>query len=650
MSPQPKRTLFFETCLGVFQGGGCRAAAFAGALSEVSARGVNFSGVAGTSAGSIVAALIAGGGTDSQIASLLADLDFKNFLTPPAPIPNAISKSLRFGSLLLTAVKPEAGVVIRKYGLYSSMDIEVWVNDRLKQFVGQVDNESVLFRHLPMPLWVVSTDLLSGDVKVWSQSNTPDDSVAHAVRCSCSIPGFYQPVDEKYVDGGLLSNLPSFVFADGNGVGVYARRILAFNLASNDKNRLDSTPNFAKALLNTSIDGATKLQARLASGVHEIKINTGSIRATDFETMDKDKVSQLVSNGKDAAAKFFNNEVENYKSQATSPICEGDDEVFAILTQTLISRSVKQVIICANDARWMYAIFPTLLSWRMSNVEIRAYLRPSDHTDHEEYRRRLVEALGISLIQVDRLPFRGFLIDHGHDDKGLAIIYQENAVASRTIAMRYESPRDTAVIRALGQVISSVTSALQRNLTTPSPTSAIAPPTMPRIAAIPEAEVIDKLRFHVPQYANSIINAETVKISSLMSLSKLVRGYKFQQIRKLIQLMESANLQLFETAAVFYDTLRHTIITPPVVEESDGKYFLIQGTTRALYMHRRDHTLLRCLVVKEPNGGLPAEQKVPISSVLVGDRTISTIDRYEQNIDKEYRPIEKATHNPPDTL
>src|SRR5882672_5351355 len=77
------KTIFFKSCLGVFQGGGCRAAAFAGAYEEAARRGVSFSEVAGTSAGSIVAALIGAGATPPFVREKLSKLDFKSFLNAP---------------------------------------------------------------------------------------------------------------------------------------------------------------------------------------------------------------------------------------------------------------------------------------------------------------------------------------------------------------------------------------------------------------------------------------------------------------------------------------------------------------------------------------------------------------------------------------
>src|ERR1700712_1400889 len=78
-----KRTAYFKSCLGVFQGGGCRAAAFAGAFQEAVNRGVSFSEVAGTSAGSIIAALIGAGATPSFVREKLEKLDFQTFLRAP---------------------------------------------------------------------------------------------------------------------------------------------------------------------------------------------------------------------------------------------------------------------------------------------------------------------------------------------------------------------------------------------------------------------------------------------------------------------------------------------------------------------------------------------------------------------------------------
>ena len=79
-----QQTRFFQTCFGVFQGGGCRGAAFVGAIEEAKARGVDFAGVAGTSAGSIVAALLGAGATADFLRKSIEELGRAPLLRDPA--------------------------------------------------------------------------------------------------------------------------------------------------------------------------------------------------------------------------------------------------------------------------------------------------------------------------------------------------------------------------------------------------------------------------------------------------------------------------------------------------------------------------------------------------------------------------------------
>jgi predicted acylesterase/phospholipase RssA len=78
------KTRFYSDCIGVFQGSGCRAAAFGGAYDATFRLGVRFSEVAGTSAGSIVAALIAAGADPTFLLAKLETLNFELLLVKPA--------------------------------------------------------------------------------------------------------------------------------------------------------------------------------------------------------------------------------------------------------------------------------------------------------------------------------------------------------------------------------------------------------------------------------------------------------------------------------------------------------------------------------------------------------------------------------------
>src|SRR5688572_9498011 len=83
VTPGRRPTRYFTNVLGVFQGGGVRGAALAGAYAAARARGVRFGAVAGTSAGAIVAAFIAAGATPEFLHETLTETEFKDLLAAP---------------------------------------------------------------------------------------------------------------------------------------------------------------------------------------------------------------------------------------------------------------------------------------------------------------------------------------------------------------------------------------------------------------------------------------------------------------------------------------------------------------------------------------------------------------------------------------
>src|SRR5690625_7628967 len=63
----------------VFEGGGVRGIAFAGAIEAMEEKNVEWMRIAGTSAGAIVAALLAAGYTSKEIKHALEQMDFAKF-------------------------------------------------------------------------------------------------------------------------------------------------------------------------------------------------------------------------------------------------------------------------------------------------------------------------------------------------------------------------------------------------------------------------------------------------------------------------------------------------------------------------------------------------------------------------------------------
>lgn len=191
---------------GVFSGGGIKGFAFLGALQVLEKGNYQFRRVAGTSAGSIVAAFIAAGYTAKEMEMLFNELNLKSLLDP-----RKLAKKIPFFKWINLYFQG---------GLYKGKELEKWLSKKLAA------KGIYTFDDLPKDsLKLVTSDLTNGRMIV-----IPDDlkdyginwkkfSVAKALRMSCGIPFFFEPIKIKngkrefyFVDGGVLSNFPVWIF------------------------------------------------------------------------------------------------------------------------------------------------------------------------------------------------------------------------------------------------------------------------------------------------------------------------------------------------------------------------------------------------------------------------------------------------------
>lgn len=150
-------------------GGGARGIAHIGVLKALDEMGIRIDAIAGTSAGSIVAALYAKGLAPDRIFEVVSELS------------------------LFKAVRPAWAWS----GLFTM--------DGLRQLLLKYI-PSNNFSELGIPCTVAATEIRLGEVHYFSSGELVPTVVA-----SCSVPGVFNPVqfnDHLYVDGGLLDNLP----------------------------------------------------------------------------------------------------------------------------------------------------------------------------------------------------------------------------------------------------------------------------------------------------------------------------------------------------------------------------------------------------------------------------------------------------------
>ncbi len=270
---------------GVFEGGGVRGSALVGAVAAAEEQQITFRAVAGTSAGAIVASLIAAGYEASEMQKLLTETNFENFR-------DAVSPAIHIPLLKWRSA-------FRHLGLYKGDAFHRWIGEQLSLKLTGRRHESIRFSDLPTPLTVIAADVIRQREEIFSSQDTPNIVVADAVRMSMSIPFFFCPVKfggGLIVDGGVLSNFPAWVFDAAQGLDPLP--ILGFRLQQEDEPlpTIRNMWDLAKSLVTTVLKTNIRPQISHLSNLHTIELPTVGVKTTDFD-ISNEKKEELYSAG-----------------------------------------------------------------------------------------------------------------------------------------------------------------------------------------------------------------------------------------------------------------------------------------------------------------------------------------------------------------
>jgi NTE family protein len=308
------------TCLAdvVLEGGGMRGIAHVGALCVAEARGYRWRQCVGTSAGALVAALLAAGYTALEMRELLARVDFARF---------GSEQGWRgWWSVQLARLLLKGGL---HTGDYLEAFLRFHLHARGKRCFGDLvcagREHEPLTSPLRYRLVVIASDITNGrllrlpqDLVLYGQN--PDElDIALAVRMSASIPLFYRPIlccdgtgrSYRVVDGGLLSNFPIGMF---DGAGVPAFPILGLRLVDLPPARgregasaRENLFQFGRELLNTMLTAHDRLSLDEHTSARTISIPVNGISGMQFN-LSREQVELLYRNGELAAERFFASE------------------------------------------------------------------------------------------------------------------------------------------------------------------------------------------------------------------------------------------------------------------------------------------------------------------------------------------------------
>lgn len=250
----------------IFEGGGIKGLAYVGALEEFvkyqDIETVKYLG--GTSAGSIIATLLASNHTIKEINDILYNTDWNKL------------KDGNFGFVRNTIR------LFTKYGYHKGKYFEKLIN---KILFAKYKIENMTFKQLyeitKKHLKMVGTNITKGETIYMDYIHSPEMSIAKAVRISSSIPFMFKPVkidNELYVDGGLTKNLDLTMFDDIENIN-----IIAFDLEETcfELNRVFNLKAFIRSVIKIIHNEANK-SISTKYNVHVCKILENSINAMNF--------------------------------------------------------------------------------------------------------------------------------------------------------------------------------------------------------------------------------------------------------------------------------------------------------------------------------------------------------------------------------
>jgi NTE family protein len=367
------------------QGGGARGIVHVAGVIAINDLGLDVRGVAGTSAGSMVAALVAAGYKGRELvdpydkahifSGFPKDSKYKspqNLFTPggwrllrrlrlitgaPKFIFSLLSKKhslvRRFGHMvalkvtLIAILLSVLSVVSFYYWLFINFPVAAYFSviasaagilslsayaahklqkglttvGKVRDFIdyslrlkladklpGKSLTEPIYFSDMAAagcpPLKIVATNLCKEDLELFCLEKTPDVAVADAVAASICIPVLFSPweveVDRighelsdpavnKFVDGGLLSNMPAWPF-DEQRLLYPDIPTVTFNLKPDD--HVLGNKHWASAMIGAVVNGAQELDTRAAGKIVNLSLPT-SLKMLDFH-VDEERVYKEV--------------------------------------------------------------------------------------------------------------------------------------------------------------------------------------------------------------------------------------------------------------------------------------------------------------------------------------------------------------------
>ncbi len=286
------------TC--IFGGGAVRGIAYAGALQALDELNIDIDVLAGSSVGSIVAALVAVGYSANEISDIFMQVNFELF------------RDIHFG-------------INKDFAISKGNVFTDWIRDLIeKKFYGEDyrkgENEPVCFHNIDKNLVLITTDLNTFKPYEFSTFETPDFEIAEAVRISCSMPGLMTPVElnnRKLVDGDLMKGIPLWKLS--KNLTNAKTRIIEFRLEGDNVGGNSNAFEFLNSIYScmTSVSTDFIMDNFGKNDKYDyVKITTGDLIVIDFNISQKTR-NKLMEMGYSDSLKYL---TQHFKTKKTKII------------------------------------------------------------------------------------------------------------------------------------------------------------------------------------------------------------------------------------------------------------------------------------------------------------------------------------------
>jgi NTE family protein len=286
----------------IFEGGGVRGIGFVGAICCLEENNYQWQRLAGTSAGSIIAALLSVGYTGKELNKIISTMDYNRFLDK-----GGVQKVPLLG-------KPLG--LIKGKGMYQGNYIEQWMQGLLKA-KGKTKFKDVMVNG-ESRLKIIASDITKGEILI-----LPDDlpkygidpmefEIAKAVRMSISIPLYFNPIKFEYregisyiVDGGILSNFPVWIFDVDKTPRwpTFGFKLIDAGVSNTAMGKTDLL-SFVLDIFDTMIDEDESIYMRDKDSIRTVSIPTLGVGAIEFD-ISKESSLRLYESGYESGNKFL---------------------------------------------------------------------------------------------------------------------------------------------------------------------------------------------------------------------------------------------------------------------------------------------------------------------------------------------------------